>query len=234
MKKFRKLLVVLVIMLTISLSSCGVFRLEMAMNRLEKKSFTLDSTMLINMKISYPGISRTLEQVIDMKIETDHINTYTTTTDNGTPEYMYTKVEDDKVQIYEKGSEKWRLVDTQDVSEYSNNMEIVEIDGDVREYFKRKGNKWVGNTEKLSELFEEVLQEYADEFGASGLEITRLAIDKYDITLKGINVSEIEIVISISMAAQGVSLDMSLSMFMNYSDIGSTYVKELRKSQIAR
>lgn len=222
----KKILLFIMFLSVLTLSGCKTLKLERALVALEKENYTVDMNMNMVVTIYGGGVpAQTQKASITSKIEADQTKSYTVSTSEGKTSYSYVEIEGEQVKVYTSTGSKWKLADVVDLDDYSNQMlDMIDVDYDTDECFSRKGDVWVGDVEKLTEILEEAMIELMKDSYGSGVTIKNAEILKYDITLDGNKVSLIDIKMTIEMSMSGVNVIVTMSMPMNFSLIGETEV----------
>lgn len=222
----KKLLLFIMFLSALTLSGCKTLKLERALGALEKENYTVDMDMNVVVTIYGGGVpAQTQKASSTSKIETDQTKSYTVSTSEGKTSYSYVEIEGEQVKVYTSTGSKWKLEDVVDVDDYSNQMlDMIDVDYATDECFSRKGDVWVGDVEKLTEILEEAMTELMKDSYGSGVTIKKAEVLKYDITLDGNKVSLIDIKMTIEMSMSGVNVIVTMSMPMNFSLIGETEV----------
>lgn len=247
MKKFGKILLVLVMLLSlVFVTSCNnhqheyvdgkcecgeadpnyvdpIDQLAAAMESLETVSTTINCAMSMTMTMSVGSEKQSQTMKADMYIEADANKSYTVTTSEGEKQYMYMVVEGEFVKEYAKLDEEWLLVDTIAVEDYSSNTDLFNIE--VKDAFTLQDGVWVGNVEKLSQLLKSTMEEIAADLGGmDGISMDETSIKKYNITMVDGKVSLVDIEMYIKMTYEGMTMEISFAMPMNISKVGETTV----------
>lgn len=222
----KKLLLFIMFLSVLTLSGCKTLKLERALGALEKENYTVDMNMDMHMTIYGSGITtQTQKASITSKMEVDQTKSYTVSTSEGKTSYSYVEIEGEKVKVYTSTGSTWKLEDVVDVDDYSNQMlDMIDVDYDTDECFSRKGDVWIGDVEKFTEILEEAMTELMKDSYGSAVTIKNAEVLKYDITLDGNKVSLIDIKMTIEMSMYGVNVIVTMSMPMNFSLIGETEV----------
>lgn len=222
----KKLLLFIMFLSVLTLSGCKTLKLERALGALEKENYTVDMNMDMHMTIYGSGVTtQTQKASITSKMEVDQTKSYTVSTSEGKTSYSYVEIEGEKVKVYTSTGSTWKLGDVVDVDDYSNQMlDMIDVDYDTDECFSKKGDVWVGDVEKFTEILEEAMTELMKDSYGSAVTIKNAEVLKYDITLDGNKVSLIDIKMTIEMSMYGVNVIVTMSMPMNFSLIGETEV----------
>ncbi len=222
----KKLLLFIMFLSVLTLSGCKTLKLERALGALEKENYTVDMDMDMQIIIYGTGVTaQTQKASITSKMEVDQTKSYTVSTSEGKTSYSYVEIEGEKVKVYTSTGSRWKLEDVVDVDDYSNQMlDMIDVDYDIDECFSRKGDVWVGDVEKFTEILEEAMTELMKDSYGSAVTIKNAEVLKYDITLDGNKVSLIDIKMTIEMSMYGVNVIVTMSMPMNFSLIGETEV----------
>lgn len=222
----KKLLLFIMFLSVLTLSGCKTLKLERALGALEKENYTVDMNMDMHMTIYGSGVTtQTQKASITSKMEVDQTKSYTVSTSEGKTSYSYVEIEGEKVKVYTSTGSTWKLDDVVDVDDYSNQMlDMIDVDYDTDECFSRKGDVWVGDVEKFTEILEEAMTELMKDSYGSAVIIENAEVLKYDITLDGNKVSLIDVKMTIEMSMYGVNVIVTMSMPMNFSLIGETEV----------
>lgn len=222
----KKLLLFIMFLSVLTLSGCKTLKLERALGALEKENYTVDMNMDMHMTIYGSGVTtQTQKASITSKMEVDQTKSYTVSTSEGKTSYSYVEIEGEKVKVYTSTGSTWKLDDVVDVDDYSNQMlDMIDVDYDTDECFSKKGDVWVGDVEKFTEILEEAMTELMKDSYGSAVTIKNAEVLKYDITLDGNKVSLIDIKMTIEMSMYGVNVIVTMSMPMNFSLIGETEV----------
>ncbi len=216
----KKIFLLVLFLCSFLLIGCGKDELEMALEQLKTTSYTADLEM--NMTMDMP--SGSFSQTSISKMEVDPTQLYMeTSVDNGASSIQtvcnYIKLEETAVKVYTKYGEVWDLTETP-IEEYTSNNDLLDID--TKEIFELKDGVYVGDTTKLEEQLATVLEE---QFGDMGYGVTpEMKIAKYNITLDGDNVKNIEIVIDMTATIEGVTMEIGIDIKYTFSKIGSTLV----------
>lgn len=249
MKNFRKILLVLVMVLSIVFVAscdnnkheheyvdgkceCGetdpnyvapIDQLANQMEELKTASATINCPMAMELKLTMGTESQTQKMSADMYIELDPTSTYSITTAEGEKQYSYALIQGEYVKEYVKLEEEWILADTVSVNDYSSNNDLYDID--VKESFTLVDGIWIGDTVLLSQALKSSMDEIATELGGlSGVTIDETTIKKYNITVENGKISLIDIEMYMKMSYQGMIMEISYAMPMNLSKIGETTV----------
>ena len=251
MKKFRKVLLVFVMLLCAALVAscnnnghehnyvegkceCGevdpnyvapdpMAELKTAMAELETANCTINYNMKMVMKMSMDGQTDTETVEMEMYLENDSTKSYIVTTSEGEKVYTYAVIEGDQVKEYVKLEDEWMLLETVNVDEYSSTNDLLDIE--VDESFVLEDGVWVGNTEALDKILDKVLESLSSELvGMEGLTMDELSIKKYNITLSEGKVSLVDVEMYFKMTYQGIVIEYDIAMPMSFSKIGSTIV----------
>ena len=222
----KKILLFIMFLSVLTLSGCKTLKLERALGALEKENYTIDMDMDMVMTIYGGGVpAQTQKASITSKMEVDQTKSYTVSTTEGKTSYSYVEIEGEQVKVYTSTGSKWKLEDVVDVDDYSNQMlDMIDVDYDTDECFSRKGDVWVGDVEKFTEILEEAMTKLMKDSYGSGVTIKKAEVLKYDITLDENKVSLIDIKMTIEMSISGVNVIVTMSMPMNFSLIGETEV----------
>ena len=222
----KKLLLFIMFLSVLTLSGCKTLKLERALGALEKENYTVDMNMDMQIIIYGTGVTaQTQKASITSKMEVDQTKSYTVSTSEGKTSYSYVEIEGEKVKVYTSTGSTWKLDDVVDVDDYSNQMlDMIDVDYDTDECFSRKGDVWVGDVEKFTEILEEAMTKLMKDSYGSAVIIENVEVRKYDITLDGNKVSLIDIKMVIEMSMSGVTVIVTMSMPMNFSLIGKTEV----------
>ena len=240
MKKFGKILLVLVMLLSlVFVTSCNnhqheyvdgkcecgeadpnyvdpIDQLAAAMESLETVSATINCAMSMTMTMSMGSGKESRTMKADMYIEA-------VTTSENKKQYMYMVVEGEFVKEYAKLDEEWLLVDTVAVEDYSSNTDLFNIE--VKDAFTLQDGVWVGNVEKLSQVLKSTMEEIAADLGGmDGISMDETSIKKYNITMVDGKVSLVDIEMYIKMTYEGMTMEVSFAMPMNISKAGETTV----------
>lgn len=222
----KKILLFIMFLSVLTLSGCKTLKLERALGALEKENYTVDMDMNVVVTIYGGGVpAQTQKASSTSKMEADQTKSYTVSTSEGKTSYSYVEMEGEQVKVYTSTGSKWKLEDVVDVDDYSNQMlDMIDVDYATDECFSRKGDVWVGDVEKLTEILEEAMTELMKDSYGSGVTIKNAKVLKYDITLDGNKVSLIDIKMTIEMSISGINVIVTMSMPMNFSLIGETEV----------
>ena len=223
MKKFRLLLLIILVGALFVTTSCGTATLEKAMEELDEKSSTIECDLKMDVTIKSGQNSQSQSQTIKIKVQHDCNKTYAIYSAEGVEQHLYTVEENDTVKSYELVNGKWQLSSTDSADEMTD--ELFDIDTD--DAFSKVDGVWVGDVELLSNELSEYMKEIADNvLGLSGIELDQTSVTKFDITLDKKHVSKIDFGMKIVMSNGSASVEVAISMPMIVSEIGTTTVEE--------
>ena len=223
MKKFRLLLLIILVGALFVTTSCGTVTLEKAMEELDEKSSTIECDLRMDVTIKSGQNSQSQSQTIKIKVQNDRNKTYAIYSAEGVEQHLYTVEENDTVKSYELVNGKWQLSSTDSADEMTD--ELFDIDTD--DAFSKVDGVWVGDVELLSNELSEYMKEIADNvLGLSGIELDQTSVTKFDITLDKKHVSKIDFGMKIVMSNGSASVEVAISMPMIVSEIGTTTVEE--------
>ena len=222
----KKILLLLLICSSFLISSCsGQKKLERALEAINETSYTIKHHMKVVVSTSYQGQSMKETVEMDMDMEADPNQSYTVVTMNNEKAYVYGKRVGDDLKYYLKEADdsEWEKVESDDsIQSFTDTAEILDIE--TEDVFVKEDDVWIGDCEKINNELKEYMSEFAEEFVGAGITLSSARVDKYNITLDGKDLSKVEVVMSMSMSMHGVTMNMIITMNMEFSKIGETTV----------
>jgi len=230
MKNLKRLLFLLIIaFIPFLLVGCSQEeKLEKALDELEIGNYTMDGEIVIDIDATYQGQSINQTQKAKYVIESEKSKSLTKMTINNISQIMFSKMEDNKVKVYQKQGIYWTLSETMSLEEYEDEYddfsEVYDID--VENNFQLIDDEWVGDGEKITAMLDDYLDKLAEESLGAGADLGNLKIDEYKIKMVDNKIDSISMVMSVSTTMQGIKMEMTMTMKMNFSKIGETKVEE--------
>lgn len=229
MKKFKILLCLSLIFLSTFILT-GCFReptLEDYVKELNENNYTVECPMDLNISFYVNGSKEsTTKEHYDIVMECDKNQCFSTINNGTKTTYSYSVINDNLVDTYNKVWDEWEKEDSIDIDDYSNLVEILDID--LVDSFTQKDNIYSGNLEKLNKELEEYMNELAKDYGKTGFLLEKATVNKYNIEIKDKHIYNIDTRMSIEMSYSSswyrCDLFLRISMSMTYSNIGKTKV----------
>lgn len=197
--------------------------LEEAMEELNEKSYTLDTTMTVQIRMEYQGevISETAD--LTMHTEADPTQAYVKTIADGTTQESYTKIENEEVKVYTFYNNRWSLTQRLSLDEYQeSNQQVYELD--TKDCFELVDGVYVGNVEVINEQLKDYMESFVNDFIPLGSIQMTTEVEKYEIILKNKELSNINIIMNMDMEVEGIQMKMRITMPLEFSQIGKTEV----------
>ena len=197
--------------------------LEEAMEELNEKSYTVDTTMTVQIRMEYQGEVISETEDLTMHTEADPTQAYVKTIADGTTQESYTKIENEEVKVYIFYNNHWSLTDRLSLDEYQeSNQQVYELD--PKDCFELVDGVYVGNVEVINEQLKDFMESFAKDFIALGSIEMTTEVEKYDIILKNKELSNINVIMNMDMEVEGIQIKMRITMPLEFSKIGKTEV----------
>lgn len=197
--------------------------LEEAMEELNEKSYTVDTTMTVQIRMEYQGEVISETEDLTMHTEADPTQAYVKTIADGTTQESYTKIENEEVKVYIFYNNRWSLTDRFSLDEYQeSNQQVYELD--PKDCFELVDGVYVGNVEVINEQLKDFMESFAKDFIALGSIEMTTEVEKYDIILKNKELSNINVIMNMDMEVEGIQIKMRITMPLEFSKIGKTEV----------
>lgn len=198
-------------------------KFEKAFNRLSETSYTMEGAMRTDITLITLGSTQKQTVITDMLIESGTNEMYAESTTNGETARVYAKINEKDVDIYNISTGYWTH-NVQSLEEYRKGNETFYLDIEVNDIFVLEDGVWVGNTEFITESLKSYSSQFAKELGYLDMSVSKFEIEKYNVKMKDGEISELDIVIYISMSRYGRRIDMKMSLPMKVSKVGKTEV----------
>lgn len=212
----KKLFIVVMMMFSLMLCSCGKISLEKAFERLDR-GFTMECEMEMTLSSRYIT-TQTIE--LEMLFEVSKEEVYTEVEMEGNVSRSYIKIKEDEVDVYSYDGD-WEK-ETISMEEYEDEEDLSFLDIDFED-FVLEDNVWVGDTEILSEQMEDYFKEMVEESLGSGT-VSYFNVSKYNIEMNGRNISKIDISVNFITYMSGIYVNVEIDMPIEVSNIGKTKV----------
>lgn len=222
MKKL--LIIVLMVLMTLSLSSCDAIKLDKAFTKLATTNYTMEGTMTIVVVVSENGKPQRETATGKLYMESSPEEVYTIVTADGKEEYSYAKINFNSVEtyIYDKGI--WKREGVQSITDYTSNSDFYFLDITTMFAFQLKDGVYVGDTYLITNM----LSDYADGLAASifGSDINNYEfnVKKYNIIMTDENISKINVEMEFSITQDSVKATVKIEMPMEIRNVGTTVV----------
>ena len=218
------IILILICMLT-TLSSCDAFMFERAFAKLSEESFTMEGAMRVDLSMSYMG--QTVEQtvVVDLVIQSSPTEVYTESKSNGSVQKSYVKIDNEleQVLVYSNDGSTWTK-ETKTLEEYQAESDSYFLDIEVKDVFTLEDGVWIGNTETITSMLEKYIDELGSSLVGTGATLESFDVEKYNIEMSGSDISKVDIIMNMIMSASGIPVTIRMSMPMEVKNVGSTIV----------
>lgn len=216
----KKIFIVIMMLLSLMLCSCGKMNLERSFDRLYIKGFTMEGIMEIKMSGRYIDTQR-IE--VEMLTELSSREVYSEMIIDGVVQRTYTKInKENEVEIYTLVASKWEK-ETVSLDEYEDQNETSLFDIDFEECFVLEDGVWIGDTELITEDLQSYYKSMIEAIFGTGT-MSNFNVSKYNIEMSGRNISKVDIAVDFLTYISGMYITVQIKMPMDIINVGRTKV----------
>ena len=197
-------------------------KLEKAFERMLETNYTMEGAMRTDITLTVNGQTQKQTIVTDALMECDVNQEYTESTTNGQTMIVYTKINEDYVDIYSQVTGYW-VHETETLDRFEEDSDSFFMDIDFHDVFEYKDGVFIGDTKIISDCLDEYSSTLASQLG-NGMNVDRFEVEKYEITMEKGEISLIDIVMVIEVSYYNQKIEMVMSMPMTVTKVGETEV----------
>lgn len=198
-------------------------KLETALQALEDQNYTIKSSNIANVTVSYGDEEESYSTSASTIYEINPTESYIVNSENGNVLTQYMKQENDFVHQYIKIDGGWSYLGSVSIDEQQvSDLDIIDIE--TKDAFEEIDGVYYGNLELINEYLEEFFDKYSEQLTVAGQLALKMECTKYNITLKDGQVDKIDFAFVIKTRDSFTSMTIEMDMVMRFSKIGETKV----------